>query len=206
MSTITETTQATSQQVLPAGTWTIDPVHSQVAFAVAYHVGTFRGSFSPIQATLEVDEDGAAKLTGSVPVSGVKVQDENLAGHLQSPDFFDAQRTPEITFASTAILPAGEQVEIDGELTIKGTTLPVTATGTVGAQKEYMERPYFGLELKATLDRTKFGLNWNNPLPSGEQALADEVTVTAELFLTKVADADADAQGASDEASDAQDA
>jgi polyisoprenoid-binding protein YceI len=172
-------------QILPAGTWRIDPVHSQVSFAVAYHVGTFRGSFSPVEATLEVGEDGEAKLSGSVPVSGVRVQDENLAAHLQSPDFFDAERTPEIGFASTAIRPAGQEVEIDGELTIKGTTLPVTATGRIGEQQLYMERPYFGLELRATLDRTRFGLNWNNPLPSGDPALANEVTVTAELFLTR---------------------
>jgi polyisoprenoid-binding protein YceI len=180
-------TTVDAPQILPAGTWTIDPVHSQVGFAVGYHVGTFRGSFSPVEATLEVGEDGEAKLTGSASVSGVKVQDENLAAHLQSPDFFDAERTPEISFASTAIRPAGEELEIEGELTIKGTTLPVTARGSVGEQKQYMERPYFGLELQATIDRTRFGLSWNNPLPNGEAALADEVTLTAELFLTRVA-------------------
>jgi polyisoprenoid-binding protein YceI len=172
-------------QILPAGTWTVDPVHSQVGFAVAYHVGTFRGSFAPVEARLEVGEDGETRLTGSASVSGVKVQDENLSAHLQSPDFFDAERTPEIVFASTAIRPSGDELEIAGELTIKGTTLPVTATGRVGEQKEYMDRPYFGLELRATIDRTKFGLNWNNPLPNGDPALANEVTVTAELFLTR---------------------
>jgi polyisoprenoid-binding protein YceI len=179
-------TAVDSPQILPVGTWTIDPVHSQVGFAVRYHVGTFRGSFSPVEAKLEVGEQGGAKLTGSAPVRAVKVQDENLAAHLQSPDFFDAERTPEISFASTEIRPSGDEVEIVGELTIKGTTAPVTARGTVGEQKVYMERPYFGLELEATVDRTWFGLDWNNPLPNGEPALANEVTVTAELFLTKV--------------------
>jgi polyisoprenoid-binding protein YceI len=178
-------TTVDAPQTLPVGTWTVDPVHSQVGFAVGYHVGTFRGNFSPVQATLEVDEDGSAKLTGSASVSGVKVQDENLAAHLQSPDFFDAERTPEISFASTEIRPSGDEIEIVGELTIKGTTLPVTVNGRVGEQKEYMERPYFGLELKATIDRTRFGLDWNNPLPNGDPALANEVTVTAELFLTR---------------------
>jgi polyisoprenoid-binding protein YceI len=172
-------------QILPAGTWTVDPVHSQVSFAVAYHVGTFRGSFAPVEARLEVGEDGEAKLTGSASVSGVKVQDENLSAHLQAPDFFDAERTPEVAFASTSIRPSGDRLEIVGELTIKGTTLPVTATGRVGEQKDYMDRPYFGLELTSTLDRTQFGLNWNNPLPNGDPALANEVTVTAELFLTR---------------------
>jgi polyisoprenoid-binding protein YceI len=179
------TTAPDATRTLPAGTWTVDPVHSQVGFAVGYHVGTFRGSFTPVDAKLEVGEDGAAKLSGSVAVSGVAVQDENLAAHLQSPDFFDAERAPEITFVSSAIRPAGDQLAIDGELTIRGTTVPVTARGRVGEQKQYMDRPYFGLELEATVDRTRFGLNWNNPLPSGEQALANDVTITAELFLTR---------------------
>ncbi len=178
-------TTVDAPQILPAGTWTVDPVHSQVGFAVAYHVGTFRGSFAPVQARLEVGEDGEAKLTGSAAVSGVKVQDENLSAHLQAPDFFDAERTPEVAFASTSIRPSGDELEIAGELTIKGTTLPVTATGRVGEQKDYMDRPYFGLELTSTIDRTQFGLNWNNPLPNGDPALANEVTVTAELFLTR---------------------
>jgi polyisoprenoid-binding protein YceI len=178
-------TTVDAPQILPAGTWTVDSVHSQVGFAVAYHVGTFRGSFAPVEARLEVGEDGEARLTGSASVGGVKVQDENLAAHLQAPDFFDAERTPEIAFASTAIRPSGDELEIAGELTIKGTTLPVTARGRVGEQKQYMDRPYFGLELNATIDRTQFGLNWNNPLPNGDPALANEVTVTAELFLTR---------------------
>jgi polyisoprenoid-binding protein YceI len=181
MSTTLETART-----LPRGSWAIDPVHSQVAFAVGYHVGTFRGSFSPVDARLEVGEDGNAKLTGSVAVRDVKVQDENLAAHLQSPDFFDAERAPQITFVSTSVQVAGEELEIEGELTIKGITLPVEAKGRLGEQKEYMQRPYLGLELEATLDRTRYGLEWNNPLPNGQPALASDVRVTAELFLTRV--------------------
>jgi polyisoprenoid-binding protein YceI len=172
---------------LPTGTWTIDPVHSNVAFAVDYHVGTFRGSFSPISATLEGSEDGQYKLTGSVPVSGVQVQDANLAGHLQAPDFFDAERAPELTFLSTSIVANGADVQITGDLSIKGTTLPITIKGTAGPQKLYMERPYFGLTLAATLDRTAYGVSWQNPLPNGEPALGNEVTVTAELYFTQAA-------------------
>src|SRR5436305_14848436 len=100
---VTDHMSTTITQALPTGTWNVDPVHSQVGFAVDYMVGTFRGSFSPVQGALEVAEDGSATLAGSAPVSGIKVQDENLAAHLQSPEFFDAERAPEITFRSTGV-------------------------------------------------------------------------------------------------------
>jgi polyisoprenoid-binding protein YceI len=174
-----------TREILPAGTWQLDAVHSQVGFAVDYHVGTFRGSFSPVNARLEVSEGGSARLTGSVPVSGVKVQDENLAGHLQSPEFFDAERAPELSFRSTGITREGDEVEITGDLTIKGITLPLRATGTVGEQHDVHDRPYFGLKLEAEIDRTRYGLNWNNPLPNGKPALANDVTISAELYWTK---------------------
>src|SRR6266516_7471524 len=164
MTTITQTEQA-----LPTGTWNVDSVHSQVGFAVDYMVGTFRGSFSPVDGELVVSEDGRATLTGSAPVSGITVQDENLTAHLQSPDFFDLERTPEIAFASKEIRRAGAEIAIDGELTIKGVSQPVLLKATIG---EPADDPYggvrFSLKLATTIDRTQFGLNWNNPLPNGE--------------------------------------
>jgi polyisoprenoid-binding protein YceI len=181
MTTITDTKTA-----LPTGTWEVDPVHSHVGFAVDYIVGTFQGSFAPIEATLEVAEDGTAKLTGSAPVSGVKVQDENLTAHLQSPEFFDAERAPEITFASRDVQRDGDGVEMDGELTIKGATLPVRLEGTI---TDPAEDPYgntrIGLDLSTVVDRTAFGIDWNNPLPNGEPSLANDVTLTAQLYLVK---------------------
>jgi polyisoprenoid-binding protein YceI len=180
LSTI-ETTTA-----LPVGTWNIDAVHSQVGFAVDYVVGTFRGSFAPVDAKLEVAEDGSATLTGKAPVSGVKVQDENLETHLQSPDFFDAERAPEITFTSTSVRRSGDELEIDGELQIRGASLPVTLTGTAGEQGvDAYGQNRFNLKLETTIDRTQFGIVWNNPLPNGEPSLANDVTLTAELYLVK---------------------
>ena len=181
MNTILET-----RTTLPTGTWNVDATHSQVGFAVDYMVGTFRGTFSPFAATLTVAEDGAATLAGSAPVSGVRVQDENLTAHLQSPDFFDAEQAPEITFRSTRIERVDDEITVAGDLTIRGRTLPVILTGTVG---EPADDPYgttrFWLRLESTIDRTAFGLNWNNPLPNGEPALANAVTLTAELYLVR---------------------
>jgi polyisoprenoid-binding protein YceI len=180
VSTITETRKS-----LPAGTWNLDTVHSQIGFAVEYVVGTFRGSFSPAEVRLEVGEDGAATLTGSAPVSGVKVQDENLIAHLQSPEFFDAERAPAISFSSTAVRRSGDEITIAGDLTIKGVTQPIEAQGTITDPAEYGGGVRFGLKLETTVDRTRFGLNWNNPLANGQPSLANDVKLTAELYLVK---------------------
>ena len=181
MNTITET-----QTTLPTGTWNIDPVHTQVGFAVDYLVGTFRGSFSPVEGTLAVADDGVVELKGSAQVAGIKVQDENLSTHLFSPDFFDAERTPEIAFSATDIRRSGAEVTVTGELTIKGTTQPVALAGTISDPVEdYTGKDRIGLNLATIIDRTQFGLNWNLPLPNGEPALANDVTLTAELYLVK---------------------
>src|SRR5689334_6413743 len=95
------------RETLPVGTWQIDAVHSHVGFAVDIVGGVFRGSFSPVEATLVADGEGNAQLTGSTRADHVKVQDENLNTHLLTPDFFDAGRTPALSFASTDLRRAG---------------------------------------------------------------------------------------------------
>ena len=180
------TLESTATQTLPVGTWNVDPVHSQVGFAVKYMVGTFRGSFSPIEATLSVSEDGSASLTGSSRAEGVKVQEPNLVAHLLSPDFFDAERAPELRFGSTDVRADGEHVTVTGDLTVKGITRPVTLEGDVTEQiTDPYGRERIGLTLAGTIDRTEFGITWNNPLPSGKSALANEVNLEAELYLVK---------------------
>jgi polyisoprenoid-binding protein YceI len=170
-------------QELPAGTWQVDKVHSSIGFAVDYMAGTFHGTFSDFDADVT---DGV--LTGSAKVASVQVKDENLAAHLQSPDFFDAQAHPELTFTCNAIQRNGSQVKIGGKITIKGHAEPVEITGEIS---DPMADPYggerFGLTLQTVVDRDQFGVSWNNPLPSGEPALSKEVTITAELQLSKQA-------------------
>ena len=174
---------ATETQALPAGTWLVDKIHSNVGFAVDYMTGTFTGTFSDFNAAVT-----GARLTGSAKVASVQVKDPNLEAHLQSPDFFDAERNPELSFESKAIESDGEYVRIDGEITIKGHTEPIAITGAIsGPIKDAYGGERFGLRLKAVVDRDKFGISWNNPLPSGEPALSTDVTITADLQLAKQA-------------------
>ena len=176
---------ATATQQLQ-GTYVLDPIHSSASFAVKHmFVSTFRGRFEKFDATLT---DG--KLVGTVDVGSLVVKDENLAAHLQSPEFFDAERHPELRFESSEIRPTGEgdEIVVDGELTIKGITKPVEARGTLeGPHVTFGDVNKIGLTLEAIIDRTEFGLNWNAPLPKGGFALANEVKLIVELELAEQA-------------------
>ena len=175
---VTETTKT----LAPAGTWTADPVHSNVSFEVGYAgVNTFRGSFTDFSATLSGDS-----LEGSAKVASVDVKDEQLNGHLQTPDFFDAQRYPEITFRATELVRHGDDtVSGKGDLTIKGNTRPITLQGTIAPAPatDPFGRERLGLRLESEIDRTEYDMKWNMPLPTGEPALANEVTLKADLTL-----------------------
>jgi len=174
------TTQQTTQ--IPTGTWTLDPVHSTIGFAVSYAgVGTFRGTFADFDAKLV---DG--RLEGVAKVGSVKVDDENLTGHLQSPDFFDAEQHSELRFVSKSIERDGDRVSIQGDLTLRGVTQPVEITGTVtGPLENAYGQQRTGFDLETTVNRRDYGIDWNMELPGGGQALADDVVITANLALVQ---------------------
>jgi len=173
------------ETIAPAGTWQLDPVHSTVAFEVDYLAGTFKGDFRDVAATLAVEGD-TARLEGVAQVASVDVKDENLAAHLQSPDFFDAERHPELRFTAENVALDGDSVTIRGEITIKGVTKPAAIAGTVAPP---MTDPYgkerIGLKVATTVDRTDFGVSWNAPLPSGDPALSNDVTIVGDLHFVK---------------------
>jgi polyisoprenoid-binding protein YceI len=168
-------------------TWTLDTVHSSASFAVKHMVvSTFRAEFNEIAATLDTSGE-QPKLTGRVPVESVQLRDENLRGHLYAEDFFDVANHPAIEFASTSVERGeGDAITLRGELTIKGITQPVVATGVITEPTEdAFGGTRIGVELHTTLDRTAFGLNWNAPLPKGGFALANDVTLQADLELVE---------------------
>ena len=180
-------TATETQTKLPVGTWKLDPTHSSASFAVKHMVvATFRGRFEDVDATLTVGEDGAGRLDGTVDASSIVVKDENLQAHLGSPDFFDTERYPELRFSSDSIRRDGEELVLDGELTIKDHTHPVEARGTITDPHETLGGAIkIGVTLETVIDRTQFGLEWNAPLPKGGFALANDVKLTVELELAK---------------------
>jgi len=172
-----------TREFVPAGTWTADPVHSNVSFEVAYAgVNTFRGGFRDFSATLE-----GSTLEGSAQVASVDVKDEQLNGHLQTPDFFDAQRYPEIAFKATELTRSGDTVTGKGELTIKGVTEPITLEGTIAPAPSVdpFGRERLGLRLESQIDRTRYGVSWNAPNQGGGDYLGTDVKLVAELALVK---------------------
>ena len=167
---------------VPSGTWAVDRVHSSIGFEVEHMVSTFRGRFEDYDGQLV---DG--KLVGTVAVPSVKVYDENLEAHLQSPDFFDAQLHPELRFESRELLIDDDgSVTLEGDLTIKGITKPVTAHGRyVHVEADMGGGERIGLALDTTLDRREFGLKWNAPLPKGGFVLGNDVTLKVALELVR---------------------
>lgn len=172
MSTIEQT------GTIPAGTFAADTVHSSVGFAVPYAVATFTGTVTDFEASLV---DGT--LTGEARIESIQTKDENLQAHLLSPEFFDAERHPTLRF-SGELVREGDDATVEGEITIKGITKPVVLRGTiVGPAVDHFGKTRVGLKLETTIDRTEFDIKWNMPLPNGEPALANEVTLTADLTL-----------------------
>jgi polyisoprenoid-binding protein YceI len=174
-------TETVNQQI-PAGTWTVDPVHSGLHFAITHNgIATFRSGFNEYTATLTGGE--APKLEGSVEVASIDIDEEMLKGHLLSPDFFDAEKHPRLKFTSTELgVEDDGTVRLSGELEIRGETREVQAVGRFASLGEDLGgSSRVGFSLETAVDRRDFGLNWNADLPNGGQALEYEVALNIEL-------------------------
>ena len=173
------TTQASA---VPTGTWTLDPTHSTVGFTVIYMgVAPFQGAFREFDAAL--DADG---LRGVAKASSIDVDNEQLAEHLSSPDFFETARYPELRFEAGAPTREGDTVTFEGVLEVKGSRAPITLTGTI---TDPVSDPWgntkLGVSLAGTVDKNTVGLTWNAPLPEGGSMLSDEVELSASLVFVR---------------------
>lgn len=176
-----------AEPIVPTGEWKIDPAHTSVEFAVK-HMGlaTVKGYGRTLEGL--VVGGSAPRLEGTLDVASITTFDEQRDGHLQTPDFFDAERHPQLRLVSTQVEADGEQLAVQAEITIKGVTRPVELRGRLtGTGTDPWGGERLGLDLEGTLDRSEFGLIWNAPLPGGGFLLTDEVRIALSISAVKAA-------------------
>jgi polyisoprenoid-binding protein YceI len=175
---------------VPAGTWRVDPAHSSAAFEVKHMAfATVRGQFREFDGTLEAAEDDPSnsRIQGSAKVASIDTGNAERDAHLRSPDFFDAERYPEIRYESTAIEHVeGGTYRVTGDLTIKDVTRSVEMTATVeGAGTDPWGNERVGIAVRGTVDRRDFGLTWQQRLASGGLLVGEQVKVLLDISAVR---------------------
>ncbi len=165
-----------------ADTFTVDKVHSDVSFQVRHFVSKVRGDFTDFEGTIQIDQakPEASSVVFTIKTASINTKNESRDKHLNSPDFFDTAKFPEITFKSTKIAANGkDKYNVTGEFTMHGVTkeitLPVTYTGSM---KDPRGTERAGFELTTTLNRQDYGVKYNKTLDNGSLMLSDDVQVT----------------------------
>ena len=176
-----------SVTVIPAGTWSIDPSWSALEFEVRkLGLVTVKGRVPGFSGTITGGE--TPSVVGTVDATSITTFEADRDAHLQSPDFFDTQRYPELRFVSTSVETSDDEIVVHGDLTIKDVTRPVELRGTLsGPENDPWGNERIGLELSTTIDRTAFGLEWNAPLPGGGFLLPNDVALKAYFAATRTA-------------------
>jgi polyisoprenoid-binding protein YceI len=178
----------TAVPVLTTGTWNVDPSHSSVEFQVK-HMGlaTVKGFFGEFAGALEVAEDGTVTAAGTVEAASINTRSAQRDEHLRSADFFDVENNPLLSFKSKAVEQLDEEsYRIVGDLTIHGTTneIELHAT-TTGTDTDPWGNTRVGLEATAQIDRTEYGLTWNQALESGGLLVGKKVKILVDISAVK---------------------
>lgn len=171
--------------------WSIDSTHSEVGFSVRHMMfAKVRGSFLKWSGTVEADDAGAITgLTASIETASVDTREAQRDGHLRSADFFDAETHPSMTFVSSAIRgDVNGSFAVDGTLTIRGTSRPVTLdVSFTGGGKDPWGNTRRGYRAVTRIDRRDFGLTWNAALELGGVLVGEQVDIEVEVELVKQA-------------------
>jgi polyisoprenoid-binding protein YceI len=180
-------TTAPSTTGLKAGTWTIDPVHSSIGFSVRHlMVSKVRGTFDKFSGAITVAADGAPSVTAEIAVDSVSTNNEQRDAHIKSADFFDVGEHPTATFTSNRVRDNGDRYVLDGDLTLKGVTKPVSLDlEFYGVNPGAGHGEVAGFEASVVLNRKDFGIDIDMPLETGGAVVGDKVTVTIEIEALK---------------------
>jgi polyisoprenoid-binding protein YceI len=167
-----------------AGTWDIDASHSDVSFTVRHMmVSKVRGRFGAFSGEIVTSEDlSSSSVTATIDASTIDTNNEQRDGHIRSADFFDVENHPQWTFRSTALRADGDDFALDGELTIKGVTRPVTLALEInGFGPDAWGGTRAGFSATTTIDRNDFGVDIKMPLDGGGVVVSDKVQISLEI-------------------------
>jgi polyisoprenoid-binding protein YceI len=175
--------------LVPAGTWTVDPVHSTVGFSVKHlGIATVRGEFDEFEGTLEIGEDDrSARAFGTVQGVSVNTKDAGRDEHLRSADFFGVEENPELRFESTSINQVDEDsFEIEGDLSMNGVAKPVKLTAEVqGTETDPWGNERVALEVRGQLNRGDWNMTFNQALGSGNLLVGEKVKLELDISAIK---------------------
>jgi polyisoprenoid-binding protein YceI len=177
-------TTATEIPGYVAGTWTIDPVHSEVSFVVRHMmVSKVRGRFDKFEGTIVTADDPLqSSVSADVDLSSVNTGAPDRDNHIRSADFFEVESHPTLTFRSTGLRQDGDDFLLDGELTIRGTTRPVSLKLEVnGFGPDAYGGTRAGFSATTEINRNDFGVSYNGPIPGGGVAVSEKVTINLEI-------------------------
>ena len=184
-------TTTSAATLIPTGTWTVDPAHSKVGFAVKHMgIATVRGEFTSFEGTLEIGEDlSTARVYGTVKAESVDTNEPQRDEHLRSPDFFDVAQFPELRFESTSIEALDdEEFRITGKLTIHGVTDDIVLHADLqGTDIDPWGNERVGLEVTGQLSRGDFDMKFNQALGSGNMLVSDKVQLALDISAVKQA-------------------
>jgi polyisoprenoid-binding protein YceI len=178
----------TTRTVLPTGTWTVDPAHSNVEFSVKHlGIATVRGAFNEFEGSFEVGDDGYARARGTVRTASIDTNEDKRDAHLRSEDFFHAEVHPELSFESTEIRALDEDsFLIHGDLTMRGVTKPIVLEAELqGTEIDPWGNERVALEANGQLNRGDWGLTYNQMLGSGNMLVSDKVKLTLDISAIK---------------------
>ena len=166
------------------GTYNLDPAHSSIGFTVRHAMVTkVRGEFTDYEASITVAEDpSASTASGTVRTESIDTRNEDRDAHVRGEDFFAVEQYPEMTFNATSFdVDANGNGTVTGDLTIKGTTKPVTfEVETFGVEEDPFGNIRMGFEARTTINRSQFGIDFQAPLNSGGMMLSEKVGIEIE--------------------------
>jgi polyisoprenoid-binding protein YceI len=182
-------TAATGTTALSTGTWAIDPVHSSIGFSVRHLVvSKVRGNFDQFSGAIVVAQDGSASVTAEIAVDSIDTGNEQRDAHIKSADFFEVEKYPTATFASTGVKVDGDHYVLEGDFTLKGVTKPIALELEFNGVNPGMgQGEVAGFEASVVLNRKDFGIDIDLPLEAGGAVVGDKVTITVEVEALKQA-------------------